>query len=281
MSTTTSTSTTLTGMGGRDPWQPAPRPSVARAMRDGLIIAQRNLTRVLRRPDLITFLFVQPIIFTLLFVYVLGGAIESSIQGFTYAEFAMPGIIVITLIFDAPVTAIGLNEDLQKGTIDRLRSLPTPRASVLIGRMLADTVRALVLTLVITGVGYLVGFRFQNGLLPALGLVLVAVLFAQGIAWGSAIIGLVVPSAEAVQAAVFTAIFPLAFASSVYVPIETMPGWLQAFAKINPITVVSDAARALALGGPVASTFWSAIAWSVGLIAVCAPIAINRFQKLT
>lgn len=262
----------------------AARASVRNVPRESLLIAQRTMTNLLRRPDIVTFIFVQPIIFLLLFIYVLGGAIE--IPGLTYTDFAMPGIIVATLIFDAPATAIGLNEDLSKGVLDRFRSLPIHPASVVVGRMVYDAVRALMVTAIIIGVGYAVGFRFHGGLLGAIGVVALSWLFAVAIAWGSAIIGLVVPSPEAVQAAVFTGIFPLVFVSSIYVPVETMPGWMQAFAKYNPITIVSDAVRELALGTEFSSALqvdgnpWAAAAWSVGLIAVFVYLAVRQYQKL-
>lgn len=257
----------------------APRgPGPAAAARHARLLAGRNLLTISRRPDVITFIVVQPIMFTLLFVYVFGGAIQ--VPSGDYVNFLMPGVIVQTLVFDAPVTAIGLNDDLGKGVLDRFRSLPIARSAVLTGRLLADAVRALTVLGVIIAIGYAVGFRFQNGVLAALAAVALAWLFALGIAWGSAIIGLLVPTPEAVQAAVFTALFPLVFASSVFVPVATMPGWLQAFAKVNPVSIVTDAVRGLARGGPVATDVVASLGWSAGLIVVLAPIAIARYRRL-
>ena len=261
---------------------------VSNIPRESLLIARRTMTNLLRRPDIVTFIFVQPIIFLLLFIYVLGGAIE--IPGLTYTDFAMPGIIVATLIFDAPATAIGLNEDLSKGVLDRFRSLPIHRASVVVGRMMYDSARALLVTLIIVGVGYAVGFRFHGGIVDAIAALTLAWLFSVSIAWGSAIIGLIVPSPEAVQAAVFTGIFPLAFVSSIYVPVDTMPGFLQPIAEYNPITIVSDAVRELSLGPQMEAAMqvglggdgnpWAALAWSLGLIVVFVYLAVRKYQQL-
>lgn len=265
-----------------------PPPTIGRAIEESLLIARRNMVSLLRRPDIVTFIFVQPIIFLLLFIYVLGGAIE--IPGLTYTDFAMPGIIVATLIFDAPATALGLNEDLSKGILDRFRSLPIARVSVLLGRLMSDAVRAGVVTLIIIGVGYAVGFRFHGGLTDALLMLFISWLFAVSIGWASAIIGLAVPSPEAVQAAVFTAIFPLVFVSSIYVPVQSMPSWLQPFAEYNPISIVADAARELALGEKMDNAMqvglggdgnpWAAIAWSVGLTIVFIFLAVRQYRKL-
>lgn len=271
MTTTTSTPATV-------------RSGLGVAMEQSLLIAGRNMRNLMRRPDIVTFIFVQPIIFLLLFIYVLGGAIE--IPGLSYTDFAMPGIIVATLIFDAPATAIGLNEDMSKGVLDRFRSLPIQRSAVLVGRLLSDAVRALAVTAIIIGVGYAVGFRFHGGLLAALGVVLLSWLFAVSVGWGSAIIGMIVPSPEAVQAAVFTIIFPVAFLSSVYVPIETMPGPLQAFARVNPITVVSDAVRELSLGPELSAQVGIdgnpllAAGISVVLIAIFGFLAVRAYNRL-
>lgn len=266
------------------PRQPVQRLTLADGWRQSLLIGGRNMRNLMRRPDIMSFIFIQPIIFLLLFIYVLGGAIE--IPGLSYTDFAMPGIIVATLIFDAPATAIGLNEDLSKGVLDRFRSLPLARGAVLIGRLMSDAVRALSVTVIIIAVGYATGFRFHGGLVNALLVILLAWMFAISIGWGSAIIGLAVPSPEAVQAAVFTTIFPIAFVSSIYVPIETMPGALQAFAKYNPITIVSDAARELSLGPELSAAAnvdgnpLAAFAISALLIVVFGWLAVRQYSKL-
>lgn len=267
-----------------------PKPTVGRAIEESFLIAKRNMVSLLRRPDIVTFIFVQPIIFLLLFIYVLGGAIQIPGDELSYVDFAMPGIIVATLIFDAPATALGLNEDLSKGILDRFRSLPIARVSVLLGRLMSDALRAGVVTLIMIGVGYAVGFRFTGGFGNALLMLFVSWLFAVSIGWASAIIGLAVPSPEAVQAAVFTAIFPLVFVSSVYVPVETMPGWLQPIAQYNPISIVTDAARELALGPRMDIALQQglggdgnpaiAIAWSLCLTVVFIFLAVRQYRKL-
>jgi ABC-2 type transport system permease protein/oleandomycin transport system permease protein len=265
-----------------------PRPTVGRAIEESLLIAKRNMVSLLRRPDIVTFIFVQPIIFLLMFIYVFGGAIE--IPGLPYTDFAMPGIILATLIFDAPATALGLNEDLSKGILDRFRSLPISRIAVLLGRIMSDAVRAGVVTMIIVVIGYAVGFRFYGGLGDAALMLLISWLFAVSIGWASAIIGLAVPSPEAVQAAVFTAIFPLVFVSSIYVPVQSMPGWLQPIAQYNPISIVADAGRELALGPKMENAMqvglggdgnpWAALAWSVGMTAVFIFLAVRQYRKL-
>ena len=264
-------------------------PDRGAALSQSWLLAKRNLLTLTRRPDVITFIVIQPIMFTLLFVYVFGGAIQ--VPGVTYVNFLMPGVIVQTLAFDAPVTAIGLNDDLSKGVLDRFRSLPISRSAVLVGRLIADSIRGLGVLGLIIGVGYLVGFRFDDGILPALGAVVLAWLFAIGIAWGSAIVGMSVPNPEAVQAAVFTGLFPVVFVSSIFVPLQTMPGWLQPVAQHNPMTRVADAVRALSLdsadrvavglGEAVAGKVWIALAWSLGLIVLFVPLAVRRYRHLT
>ncbi|MDX1511881.1 MAG: ABC transporter permease [Nitriliruptorales bacterium] len=263
-----------------------PSAGVADLTRQSFLLARRTTINLLRRPDVVTFIFVQPIIFVLLFIYVFGGAIEGGIGGLSYVDFAMPGMIVATLIFDAPATAFGLNEDMQKGVLDRIRSLPLHRAAYLVGRILYDSARALTVTVIIIVVGLLIGFRFHGGLVAAVGGLLIAWLFAVGIAWASANIGMMVSSPEAVQAAVFTVIFPFVFVSSVYVPVESMPGWLQAVARNNPVSVVSDAVRELFLGADLAGPLQVdgnpavALAWSFAFAALFFALGVRRFQKL-
>jgi ABC-2 type transport system permease protein len=246
---------------------------------DTLVLAKRGLLRIRRQPDLLIGFTIQPVMFVLLFVYVFGGAIQT--PGYSYVDFLMPGIITQSIAFGGFVTALGLSDDLKKGLIDRFRSLPMSRAAVLAGRTLADlATNALSLGVLVT-VGVIVGFSFHNSVgevLAGFGLLL---LFGYAFSWIFACIGLFVSSPEAANAVGFTAIFPLTFASSAFVPVDSMPDWLQAFAEVNPITVMVDAIRALWLGAPAGNSIVGALAWTLGFIAVFAPIAILRYRRVS
>ena len=244
---------------------------------DTVVIAERNLMRYLRSPDMVVFLTIQPIMFVLLFNFVFGGAI--SVGGTDYINFLLPGIILQTTIFGATQTGIGLNDDLAKGIIDRFRSLPMARPAVLAGRILADTLANVFVVGVMLGVGYAIGFRFGNGAAAALGAVGFAVCFAMVFSWISAFIGVSTRTVEAAQAASFTWIFPLTFISSAFVQVSSMPGWLQAFAKVNPMTLAVDSVRAMSIGGPVAEPTWQAALWMAGILLVFIPLAVSRYRR--
>jgi ABC-2 type transport system permease protein/oleandomycin transport system permease protein len=252
--------------------------SFANAASDTVVLAKRNLKRIPRAPDLLMAFTVQPIMFTLLFVYVFGGAIETPGFG-SYEDFLMPGIIVQSISFGGFVTALGISDDLKKGLIDRFRSLPMSRAAVLAGRTVADVATNLLTLAVMIVTGLLVGFRFDANVAEILAGLALLLLFGYAFSWFFAWTGLVASSPEAAQSIGFIAIFPLTFASSAFVPVESMPGWLQAFAEVNPFTVVVDAIRALWLDAPAGDSVWGAVAWSVGLIAVFAPLSIARYRK--
>jgi len=247
---------------------------------DTLVIAERNLMRIPRQPDLLTAFTIQPIMFLLLFVYVFGGAIET--PGFDdYTDFLVPGIIVQSMAFGGFVTALGLAEDLGKGLIDRFRSLPMARSAVLAGRTAADiATNALALTVMIVA-GLIVGFNFSSSppeVVAGLGLML---LIGYAFSWVFAWIGLIVSSPESANAFGFIAIFPLTFASSAFVPPETMPEWLQWFATdVNPFSTMVDAARALFVDQPAGNDVWGALAWCLGLIAVFSVLAVRRYRQV-
>jgi ABC transporter DrrB family efflux protein len=247
------------------------------AVSDSLMIAKRNLLVWMRVPAYLVFTVIQPVMFVLLFVYVFGGAIH--IPGTSYVNFLMPGIIAQTAAFASFATAIALAQELKKGVIDRLRSMPMARSAVLTGRLAADTVRLLVTILIIVGVGYLVGFRFLNGFGPAVGMVVLATVFGVAICTIAAFTGLAIGDEESVQAFGLIWLFPLTFVSSAFVPIATMPGWLQAFANHQPVTYVVDAMRALALGGPLAESLWKSIAWLAGIFIVFIPLAVRAYRR--
>ncbi len=246
-------------------------------VRDTMLLGKRNLLRFRRSPELVVGFLVQPIMFILLFVYVLGGAIQT--PGYDYVDFLMPGIIVQTIAFGGFVTAIALAEDLKKGLIDRFRSLPIARSAVLAGRTLSDVVTNAVSLAVMIVVGLIVGFTFSANALEIVAGVLLLLLMGYAFSWIYALMGLSSSTPEAAQQIGFIIIFPLTFASSAFVPVDSMPSWLEAFAKVNPFTVIVDAMRALWLGAPAGNSIWGAVAWSVGLIVVFAPLATWRYKR--
>jgi len=253
--------------------------ALSAAASDSLVITRRNLKRVARAPDLLVGYTVQPVMFVLLFVYVFGGAIQ--VPGLEYVDFLMPGIITQTIAFGGFVTAIGLNEDLRKGLIDRFRSLPMARSAVLAGRTAADVALNVLAITVMILVGILAGFDFSTSVLEVAAGVGILLLFGYAFSWIFALIGLTASSSESAQALGFIGIFPLTFASSAFVPVESMPAALEAFAEVNPFTIVTDAVRALFVGTPAGNSIWGAVAWSVGLIVVFAPIAVARYRSVS
>ena len=258
---------------------PPRRNQVYWALADGLVLAKRNLVQIPRVPELLVFATIQPVMFVLLFRYVFGGAIDVG-GGTSYVDFLMAGIFVQTVAFGAMTTGVGLAEDLQKGLVDRFRSLPMSRSAVLTGRTVADLARNAFVILVMLVVGLLVGFRPEAGVTgwaAAIGLLL---LFSFAFSWIAATIGLLVRSVEAVQQASFIWLFPLTFASSAFVQTDGMPGWLRAFADNQPITQVVDAVRGLLLDQPVGSAGWLALAWCVGILLVFVPLSVSLYRRV-
>ena len=248
------------------------------AVTDTLTITRRNLLVWMRVPAYLVLTVIQPVIFVLMFRYVFGGAIPVNVPG-GYVNFLIPGIVAQTAAFASFGTAIALAMELKKGVIDRLRSMPMARSAVLAGRLVADTGRMTVTILIIIGVGYAVGFRFLNGFWPAVAMILLAIVFGVAICCISAFTGLAIGDEESVQAFGLIWLFPLTFLSSAFVPIETMPGWLQAFANNQPVTYVVDTMRALALGGPVAANLWKSVAWLAGIFIVFLPLAVRAYRR--
>ena len=246
---------------------------------DTAVITRRNLRRILRTPRLLVVSSVQPVLFVLLFRYVFGGAIQVPGAG-GYVNFLMPGIIAQTAAFATFATAIALAQESTKGVIDRFRAMPIARSAVLAGRLVADSVRMLIVILVIVGVGYAVGFRFQNGVLGAVGMVLLAEAFGIAVCLVSAFVGLAIRDEESVQAFGLIWIFPLTFVSSAFVPVATMPSWLQGFANNQPVTLVINAMRAMALGGPVNPALWESLVWLAGVLIVFTPLAVRSYRRV-
>jgi ABC transporter DrrB family efflux protein len=244
---------------------------------DALTLARRNLLVWLKVPAFIVFTVIQPVMFTLLFRYVFGGAIRTAAP--SYVDYLLPGVIGQTAAFTSFGTAISLAQEIQKGVIDRLRSMPIARSAVLLGRLGADLVRLLITVVIIVGVGYAVGFRFHGGVGGALGMIGLAMLLGLATCCVSAFLGLKIQDEESVQAFGLIWVFPLTFVSSAFVPVQTMPGWLQAFANNQPISQLVEAMRALALGGPVGNHVWVGVLWMIGVMAIFVPLSVRAYRR--
>jgi ABC transporter DrrB family efflux protein len=242
-----------------------------------MIIAERNLVRLPRSPDLLLAFTVQPIMFVLLFRYVFGGAIKTG--GVPYVEFLIPGIIVQNIAFGGFVTALGLNEDVHKGLIDRFRSLPMARPAVLAGRTLSDVVTNLLSVCILVITGVIIGFSFNAGVLDVVAGFGLLLLFGYAFSWVFALVGLLVSSPESANSAGFLAVFPLTFISSAFVPVQSMPSVLRAFANVNPFTIVVDAMRHLWIGAPAGNYVWGAVVWALVIVAVFSPLAVARYRR--
>jgi ABC transporter DrrB family efflux protein len=247
---------------------------------DTIVIAERNLIRLPRAPELLLAFTVQPIMFLLLFRYVFGGAIRT--PNVAYVDFLVPGIIVQNIAFGGFVTALGLNEDMHKGLIDRFRSLPMARPAVLAGRTLSDIVTNSLSVAILLVTGVIIGFSFHTSAFHVIAGIGLLLLFGYAFSWVFAFLGLLVSTPEAANSVGFIAVFPLTFISSAFVPVATMPAVLRAFANVNPFTIVVDAMRSLWIGVPAAGNYvWGAFAWSVVILAVFAPLAVMRYRRAT
>jgi len=246
--------------------------------RDTLVLAERNLVRLPRNPDMLLAFTVQPIMFVLLFAYVFGGAIAT--PGYDdYIDFLIPGMIVQQICFGGFATALGLAEDMTKGLIDRFRSLPTARASVLAGRTLADIATNLLSIAILLATGLIIGFRFDATVPEIAAGIALLLLFGYAFSWIFALIGMSVSSPEAANGLGFTLIFPITFISAAFVPTDSMPAGLEQFAEANPVTVVVDAMRALWLDAPAGNSYWLSVVWCFVLIAAFAPLAVRRYRR--
>jgi oleandomycin transport system permease protein len=253
------------------------RVGLGEALRQTATLAWRTLVQIRHNPWELSDFSIQPIMFVLLFTYVFGGAIAGS-PG-QYLTFALPGIIVMNMLFVTMYVGLGLNTDITKGVFDRLRSLPVARWAPLAGRITADLVKQAWSIALLLAVGYILGFRIGTSppaLLGAVGLLLV---FALAFSWVSVLIGMLAKDPEKVQLFGFTALFPVVFVSNVFVPVDTMPGWLQAFVDVNPVTILADATRGLMVGGPVAGPVTGSLVWAAVIVAVFAPLSVWRFKR--
>jgi ABC-2 type transport system permease protein/oleandomycin transport system permease protein len=243
---------------------------------DSLVITRRNLMYYIRLPQLLVFSTIQPVMFLLLFTYVFGGAIQT--PSGKYINYLLPGIIVQTALFGGTATAIGLAEDLSKGLVDRFRSLPMARAAVLAGRTIADSARNVFVVILMVIVGYIIDFRIQNGILNALLAFALVILFGHVFSWIFALVGMSAKDPETAQVSGFIWVFPLVFASSIFVPPTTMPDWLRYFAENQPVSVTVNTVRGLILGTPT-DDWWKAVLWMVGIYLVFMPLAVWRYRQ--
>jgi oleandomycin transport system permease protein len=240
-------------------------------------VAWRTLVRIRHNPMELMDYSVQPLMFVLLFTYVFGGALAGSTDA--YLAFALPGIIVQNALFTTMNTGVALNQDLTKGVFDRLRSLPIARYSPLAGRIVADLAKQVWSMSLLLIVGVIIGFRVHNGALGVVGAYLLLLAFTLALSWIAVLVGVLVDEAEKVMMFAFTVIFPLTMISNAFVATSTMPGWLQSFVKINPVTFLADAIRGLLVGGPVGAPVVKSLAWAAGLLVVFAPLAVRAFRR--
>jgi len=268
------TDTVAPGLPGR-----AKSMTPGRALRHALTLAWRSLVRIRRNPEQLLDVTLQPIVFLTLFVFLFGGSIKGA-DRHTYLEYVLPGITAMTVIFASMGTGIGLNADVTKGIFDRFKSLPIARSAPLTGTIMGDFVRYVVMIAITFGYGSLLGFRIGTNPLFALAAVLLMLGFGFAVGWIWVLLGLYVKSPQSLQGFGFIVMFPLAFGSNVFVKTATLPGWLQAWVKINPVTALSAASRGLVLGGPVATAAWHSILWAIGITVVFAPLAVRRYRRI-
>lgn len=248
-----------------------------RIARHALALARRSLIKTLRTPEQLLDVTLQPVIFVVMFVYLLGGAVSGSQHA--YLQFLLPAIMVQTVLFASIATGVSLNTDIKKGVFDRFRSLPIARSAPLVGSVLGDMIRFFVSIAVLMGFGYAIGFRIGTNPLAMLGAFAVTIAFAFAVTWIFVLVGMLMREPGAVQGTAFLVLFPLTFGTNMMVPTDTLPGWLQAWVKVNPVADVMEAARGLMLGGPVASPVLTSLAWSAGLVAVFAPLAVRAYRR--
>ncbi len=274
--TTLDVTTTATAAGERAPLRR--RIGARQGIANALTLAWRNVTQLKHSPEKLLDVTLMPIVFLVLFLYLFGGAVAGSTHA--YLELLLPGLVAQIAMFATMGLGTALAEDIHKGVFDRFRSLPIARSSPLVGAVLGDTVRFCVAMFVLTGFGVALGFRFHTGVLPVLAAFALAYVFYLAICWISVLIGLVAPGPETVQGISFIFMMPLVFGSSILIPATTtLPGWLQAWVKVNPVTSLADAVRGLTVGGPVATHVLYALAWAAGIVIVAFPVAMRMYRR--
>lgn len=259
---------------------PSRRESAARPLplvRHSIALAGRSLIKTARTPEQLIDVTLQPILFVIMFLYLLGGAVAGSTQ--EYLQTLLPALMVMSTVFASVQTGINLNDDIKKGIFDRFRSMPIARSAPLIGSVLGDLIRFVILIVVQLGFGYAVGFRIETDPLSALAACLLVMFFAFCLTWVFVLIGMLAREPGAVQGIGFMAMFPLTFGTNVLVPTDTLPGWLQAWVDVNPVTAVMETARGLMVGGAVAGPVLETVLWSAGVFAVFFPLAVRAYRR--
>jgi oleandomycin transport system permease protein len=252
--------------------------ALAATVRHALALARRSLIKTARTPEALIDVTLQPVIFLLLFTFLFGGAIAGG-DRHAYLQFLLPGLLAQSLALGGVALGQNLNADIEKGVFDRFRSLPVARSAPLVGAVAADVVRYLTVCVVMLGFGSAIGFRIQTGFLPAVAAVALSIGFGLCFCWISVLVGMLVRTSGAVQGIMFLFVLPLSFGSNVFVATSTLPGWLQAFVHINPITPLVGAIRGLLLGGPVAHDLVLTLIWMAGLLVVFVPLALRAYAR--
>jgi oleandomycin transport system permease protein len=250
-----------------------------RLLRHSVVLAKRGLIKTWRTPEALIDVTLQPIIFLLLFVYLFGGAIAGSQH--QYLRFVLPGLLVQSILFGSIAIGVNLNNDIDKGVFDRFRSLPIARSAPLIGAVLADVVRYVILSVVLVGAGYVMGFRIGTNPVELVLACLLGIGFALCLCWMSVVVGLLARTSGAVQGILFLVMFPLTFGSNVFVSTSSLPGWLQAFVKVNPASHLTSAVRGLMNGGPVLHPVLWSLAWMAAFLVVFFPLALRGYRRRT
>lgn len=244
-------------------------------------LARRNALQIKQDPESMFDALLMPVIFTLLFVYVFGGAISGKGHQHEYVNYVIPGLMAMMGMNIAMAVGTGINDDFKKGVMDRFRTMPIARSSVLIAKIVVEVGRMLIATGILLGMGFALGLTIHTSVLHLLCAVALSVVFGASLMWIFILLGLTMKTAQAVQGVAMLVLMPLQFGSSIFAPPTTMPGWLQSFTKVNPLSNLADAARALINGGAVAHSVWMTLAWAVGITAVTAPLAVARFRRKT
>ncbi|MFK3984868.1 ABC transporter permease [Micromonospora sp. NPDC050397] len=255
----------------------ATQPRPFRLVRHSLALAKRSLIKTWRTPEALIDVTLQPVLFLVIFVYIFGGAVAGSTHD--YLQFLLPGILAQTIATGAIAIGVNLNTDIAKGIFDRFRSLPIPRSAPLVGAVLGDVVRYVIVTVSTLAIGYLLGFRIETDPLRAIAGCLLAVLFALCLSWLPVFVSMKVRTPGAVQGLMFALIMPLSFASNVFVDAGTLPGWMQAFVRVNPMTHLVESVRGLFLGTPVGAHVWWTLLWCAGFVAVFMPLALRAYRR--
>lgn len=270
----------------------APAPSPAIASDEGRIglranvrhigaLVRRNALQIKQDPESMFDVLLMPVIFTLLFVYVFGGSVGASLGGNReeYVNYVIPGLMAMMGMNIAMAVGTGVNDDFRKGVMDRFRTMPIARSSVLIAKIVVEIGRMLVASTILLGMGFLLGMEIKTSVLDLLGAVGLSLVFGASLMWIFILLGLTMKTAQAVQGVAMLVLMPLQFGSSIFAPPSTMPGWLQAFTDYNPLSNLADAARSLINGGPVAHSVWMTLGWAAAITLVTAPLAVAKFRK--